>query len=58
MNKTSVNATRHPYFRPLFYSNPENQFWNREGISTKTKDRLNSLVKIWEDENRNISTFE
>ena len=49
-SKSCANAQRQPYMRPLFYSQPEHQFWRDPNryISPAGVEYYNELVAEWE----------
>lgn len=52
MNAVSSNSNRHPYVRPLFWSNPENQFWRSPIYTDNYRERMQRLVAKLEKSNK------
>jgi hypothetical protein len=52
MNHSSSNASKHPYLRPLFYSDPEHQFWQSSLYSDSYRERMQRFVAKLERSNK------
>lgn len=53
-HKHSTNDKKQHYMKPLFWSNPDNQFWRSSRYTQKYQDFANNLVHEFESQNRVI----
>ena len=51
--RSSSNTMKNPYMRPLFYSNPENQFWRSSLYTDYYRERMQRFVAELEASNKN-----
>lgn len=60
MKTTSSNSHKSPDLKPLFWSQPENQFWydpeHRPPLTAAAIDRLNALVREFENSKKVLPT--
>jgi len=52
MNASSSNADKDHYLRPLFWSQPENQFWNKSIYPDSYRERMQRFVAKLERSNK------
>lgn len=50
--KSSANAMRHPYSRPEFWLNPDNQFWRSALYTQAYRERMQKFVSEMADSRR------
>lgn len=54
IKRNSTNHKRHPYLKPLFWSNPENQFWNKDSYSPRYQDVAKKMIEDWDKQIKNF----